>query len=48
MHVFIFSTTNRFDGDNFMFFLKNHLQAVVDLFMFHGHVVEVNKPESLF
>ena len=30
------------------FFLTNHLQAVVDLFMFHGHVVEVNKPESLF
>ena len=30
------------------FFLTNHLQAVVDLFMFHGHVVEVNKPESSF
>ena len=31
-----------------MFFLTNHLQAVVDLFMFHGHVVEVNKPESSY
>ena len=49
MQVSIFPTTpNRFDGDNVMFFLTNHLQAVVDLFMFHGHVVEVNKPESSF